>query len=390
VVAYAGKDRTVAVVGASTSGLFAASLLAESGLRVTVFERADELDPAPRTLIVTGKMLQQLGSLGRRCVVNEINRFELFANGKAATVTLGEPDLIIERATLIRELAKEAEAAGVDFRFGSKVQSLESSTEALTLELEGPEGTEFFSANTVIGADGVSSSVARAAGWPKQPTLPLVQAIVALPADCPRDTTRVWFRPQDSRYFYWLLPDSDTHGALGLIGEPIGPARVVLDAFLREKGFEVLGYQAARIPCYAGWIDPRRRLQGGDVYLVGDAAGQVKVSTVGGIVTGLRGAKGAAESILHGGRTKELRSLRIELDLHLYIRRALHGFSTHDYSNLLDLMNAGVLDSLRSTNRDQTPSLFLRLARSQPRLALLLAKGVLNGKDFRQAIQAAA
>ena len=41
-----------------------------------------------------------------------------------------------------------------------------------------------------------------------------------------------------------------------------------------------------------------RRVGAGNVYLVGDAAGQVKVSTVGGTVTGLRGAQAVALAIL--------------------------------------------------------------------------------------------
>ena len=36
------------------------------------------------------------------------------------------------------------------------------------------------------------------------------------------------------------------------------------------------------------------------MYLGGDAAGHVKVSTVGGVVTGFRGALGVVEAILNG------------------------------------------------------------------------------------------
>jgi len=48
-------------------------------------------------------------------------------------------------------------------------------------------------------------------------TVPLVQAIVRLPKDCPPDTTRVWFVPDDTPYFYWLIPESAERGALGVI-----------------------------------------------------------------------------------------------------------------------------------------------------------------------------
>lgn len=382
------NDKRIAIVGASTSGLYTALLLAGRGFEVTVYERATELDPAPRTLIVTDKMHDLLGPLGDRCVVNTIDRFELFANGKVASVRLGSPDLIIERSILIRDLAKEAETAGVRFALDHRFESLTETSDGLVLSIQGPDGRFRAAFDTVVAADGTQSAVARAAGWRQQPTVPLVQAIVDLPSDCQPQTSRVWFRPQDSPYFYWLIPDSETQGALGLIGEHGTPPKKVLDSFLAEKGFVVNEYQAACIPCYAGWVSPYRRLGGGEVYLVGDAAGHVKVSTVGGIVTGFRGAIATANSIATGSRRKELASLRLELDLHLFLRRALHGFTTEDYCDLLDLLNSGVRDSLARFNRDETPALFLKLARTQPRLMFLLLKGLAGGSP-RRALRAA-
>ena len=72
---------------------------------------------------------------------------------------------------------------------------------------------------------------------------------------------------------------------------------------------------------------------------MGDAAAQVKVSTIGGIVTGLRGAQGVSDAILRRG-SSELRALRRELGTHWLIRRTLHYFQQEDYSRLVDLLNA--------------------------------------------------
>src|SRR5207249_7597277 len=115
------------------------------------------------------------------------------------------------------------------------------------------------------------------------------------------DTTRVWFIPEDTPYFYWLIPESPKRGAAGLIGEDGPQTRRALNRFLEKQHLEPLEFQAARIPLYTRWIPVRRRLSGANVYLVGDAAGHVKVTTVGGIVTGFRGATAVAEAILNGG-----------------------------------------------------------------------------------------
>ena len=71
-----------------------------------VLERSDQLDPTPRTLIVTSHMRTLLGQVGERAVVNEIRKFELFTDGRTAQVPLDRPDLIIERSRLIRDLAE--------------------------------------------------------------------------------------------------------------------------------------------------------------------------------------------------------------------------------------------------------------------------------------------
>ena len=54
----------VAVIGGSASGFFTASLLARAGCSVEVLERSDQLDPTPRTLIVTSHMRTLLGQVG--------------------------------------------------------------------------------------------------------------------------------------------------------------------------------------------------------------------------------------------------------------------------------------------------------------------------------------
>ncbi len=68
------------------------------GGRAAEFEQTAGLERAPRTLIVTSRMLDVLGGVGRRPVLNEVKRYELFADGCVATVPLGRADLVIELA----------------------------------------------------------------------------------------------------------------------------------------------------------------------------------------------------------------------------------------------------------------------------------------------------
>jgi digeranylgeranylglycerophospholipid reductase len=372
-------SRRVAVIGGSAAGLFTASLLSRRGLDVRVVERIETLEPEPRTLIVTDRIRSLLGQSAEASVVNEIRRFELFTDGRAATISLNRPDLIIERRALIQRLAEEAQGAGAKIDLGRRFRALEPNSNGLRVEVERcADGTrEEIHADTVVGGDGAASGVARSAGWQPLETVPLLQAIVPLPKEMAADTVRVWFVPQDTPYFYWLIPESSTRGALGVIGESGADTKRCLDEFLAKRKFEPIEFQGACIPVYKRWVPVERKLGNGSVFLVGDAAAQVKVSTVGGIVTGFRGALGVAEAILNGGASRELRSLRRELDFHRLLRRSLHAFQQSDYSHLVDLLNDPARESLGQCSRDEAWKMLWRVCLRQPRLVLLGLRGLL-------------
>jgi flavin-dependent dehydrogenase len=372
-------SKEVVVIGGSAAGLYTAACVARGGRSVRVLESRPMLDPAPRTLIVTDHFRQQVNGAATASVVNEIRRFELFTDGRSAVVPLKRPDLIIERCRLIRALAEEAQQAGVKFEYDTRFLGLSPNATGLHLEVDQSGRREELHASSVVGADGAVSRVARAAGWPPVETVPLVQALVKLPNNCPPDTTRVWFIPDDTPYFYWLIPESRERGAIGVIGEHGRDTKRCLDRFLEKKGFEPLEWQGARIPVYKRWVPVQRTVGNSEVYLVGDAAAQVKVSTVGGIVTGFRGARGVADAILQNGRS-ELRALRRELSTHWLIRRTLHYFQQEDYSRLVDLLNDATRESLSEINRDQSTRLLWTVLRRQPRLVLMGLRGLLLGR----------
>src|SRR5499425_1155059 len=291
-----------------------AAKVAAGGRAVRLLDAKGSFDPAPRSLIVTHHFREQLRDVAASSIVHEIRRFELFTDGRSASVHLTRLDLIIERARLIPALAREATKAGAKLSFDTRFLGLGPNSRGLRLEVESGGRREELHAHHVVGADGATTRVGRSAGWPPVETVPLVQAIVKLPKECRPDTTRVWFVPDDTPYFYWLIPENDSRGALGIIGEGSGQeTKKRIERFLEKKQMEPLEWQGARIPVYRKWIPVERRVGNGKVFLVGDAAAQVKVSTVGGIVTGFRGAQGVADALLEESSSTELRSLRREL-----------------------------------------------------------------------------
>jgi len=372
--------KDVAIIGGSASGMFTACLLARQGASVRVFEASESMKPEPRTLIVTDYLRTVLGKLCDGIVVNRIHRFELFADGRVGAIPLRRPDLVIDRSTLIRRLAEHAEENGAKIRTGQRFLDLKPNGKRLnfTLSSNGNGNHVEESAQVLVGADGACSRVAEKGGWPVRQTVPLAQAVVELPEDMAPDTTRVWFIPEETPYFYWLIPHSKTHGVLGLIGEDETRTLKALKRFLDRKGMSAGEYQDALTPLYTGWIPNHRRLEGNDVYLVGDAAGHVKVSTVGGIVTGLRGAMGVAGAVLNGGPNGELKALRRELNIHRVIRNIFNRFTQDEYIKLLDLLNPDTKHSLGRFHRDEATRLLLNLVLKQPRLLFFGLKALIS------------
>src|SRR5258708_40152942 len=94
--------------------------------------------------------------VGERVVINEVRKFELFTDGRAAQVPLDRPDLIIERAQLIRGLAEQARSQGAKISFGNRFVSLESNGNGLRVgggrTHDAP--TDELHADGVVGADG--------------------------------------------------------------------------------------------------------------------------------------------------------------------------------------------------------------------------------------------
>jgi flavin-dependent dehydrogenase len=233
------------------------------------------------------------------------------------------------------------------------------------------------STDILVGADGALSAVSRAASQDGHRHAALLQARMRLPENISSHTVQVWFDSNQTKYFCWLIPESDEVAAVGLIAENTQKAEEALMTFLRQRQMEPIEFQSAMVPMH------RFEFMGGpsstdqNVFIVGDAAAQVKLTTVGGVVTGLHGSRALANAILDGRNyRKELRGLKLELDLHLLIRNVLNRFDNEDYDQLIGIVDRKLKDILEEWDRDELAHSFLKLIWAEPRLITLGAKAL--------------
>lgn len=371
----------VIVVGASLSGLYTAYLLAKEGVEVEVYEKKDLLGPPSRTLIVTSELRNVLHFLPEEVILNEVRCLELFSKSHSARLELKIPDLVIERERLVNHLARLAREAGAKIALRHHCEGFALFGHRVSVRLKNleTEGVMETSADILVGADGACSQFPLAASRPGHLLAALNQAKVRLPEEAKPDTVRVWFDSDRTKYFYWLIPESDRTAAVGLIADEARQAEACLNEFLKNRGWEPVEFQSALVPRH-------RFLEGVDVlsdhrnvFAVGDAAAQVKVTTFGGVVPGLLGAKALADAVLNGRNySRALRDLKIELNLHLLIREILNRFSGEDYDQLIGMIHGGLKETLEEWNRDALKQSFLRLIWNEPRLVMLGTKVLLR------------
>ena len=349
----AGHKLDVAIIGASSAGLYAAEQLARAGRQVAVFEQQTNLSPARRTLIITPQLQHLLGYLPHTAVLHRIRVLALATSGASARVELQDPDLIVERSRLAQFLACRAREAGADIYYDHRFERFESRPGGISLCFTTRDGPATVLARAVIGADGVFSDVARAAGLKSPPAVPILQAEIRLPSGWDPAVTQVWFDADRTRFFYWLIPESLEHAVVGLVGDQRAETRALLECFLDHHGFQPQAYQASLVAMHHPRLRPWGRVGSAPVLLVGDAAGQVKVTTVGGTVSGVWGAAAAVRSLLRGtSYTQELRPLRCELDLHWVIRLLLDRLDNPGYDRLVSSITPAMQRFLSRHNRD--------------------------------------
>jgi len=362
----------IIIIGASSSGLYAAELLARAGKHVGVFERQVEINPARRTYIITPEIRKFMSNIPARADLCRTRVMSVESRSRSVDIDFRDPDLIIERNLLSKGLYERALEAGAEIYLGYRFLRFENEAGDVKLIFNSNDTEIEATANLVIGADGLKSHTAKAAGISLPPSVSIVQAEVDLPSGWDPSMTKVWFDVDETHYFYWLIPESTQRGVLGLVGENARRSRVLLDRFIGKHNLTALRYQASQVAMHHPRLRPWGKVGSIPLYMIGDAAGQVKVTTVGGTVTGFWGARAVVQSILHGTRyAKELRPLKRELDLHWYIRYLLERLDNVGYDRLVKCITPSVQQFLAERNRDRMTGGFWQLPFREPRLLLI-------------------
>ena len=285
----------VIIVGAGPAGSYAAYELASSGHAVAVFEEKSALRlNVCCTGIISTKCFQSL-DLGTDVILTKVNSAKLFSpSGRCLRVqTENVQAYVVNRLLLDRALASKAQSRGAQYFFSSPVIDIIPGKDSIQAETLRSGVREIFNARAVVLAHGFRPKLPWKLGLGKIKNF-LVGAQAQIEVKNV-DEFEVYFSQETAPgAFAWLVPTSADKAYVGLLAT--SRAKLHLQKFLNDLFCQGrIASREAEIEQKAIPIRTLGRSYGDRLLVIGDAAGQVKPTTGGGIYFGHLGARLAAE-----------------------------------------------------------------------------------------------
>mgnify|MGYP001061281989 CR=1 FL=1 len=284
----------VIIVGAGPAGSYIAYELASLGHNVAVFEEksAPGLDVCC-TGIISTECFQSLNP-SPDLILTKVNSVKFFSpSGKCLRLRTEKVQAyVVNRPLLDKELASKAQAQGAQYFFSSPVINIMPEKDSIEAEILRSGAREIFSARAVVLASGFNPKLPRKLGLGKIKSFLVGTQVEVETKDV--DEFEVYFSQKIAPGgFAWLVPISTQKAYIGLLAR--SQAKLHLQKLLNNL------FDQGRITSREVEIEQKvvpvrtlARSYGDGVLVVGDAAGQVKPTTGGGIYFGHLGARIAA------------------------------------------------------------------------------------------------
>jgi len=275
----------VVVAGGSVAGLLAAREISAKRHSVLVVEEDYEIGtPEHCGGLVSIAGLEELGVIPfRKTFDHMIESAKISAPNKNKFLINSKNQKVVEisRRELDKQIAFQAQKNGTVIRVRTSFQEI---TNTGVRTNEGKIDCKIF-----VDARGVSSLIH------KDRTGIISSAQYEIYADwIHKGQVKVMFdQKKYPGFFAWVIPSSEGKGKVGIAGKGINVAET-LDSILEEKG----NYSTIRKIFAPIWIKgPIKNFVEGKTVIIGDAAGQAKPTTAGGIFTSGTGGVYAGQAI---------------------------------------------------------------------------------------------
>jgi digeranylgeranylglycerophospholipid reductase len=270
-------DYDVLIAGGSISGLLAAREIAAGGLSVAVLEEDAEIGtPEHCGGLVSISGTRSLGIVPDIDTIenNRIARAKIFSPSSSFEISAERQKVVVlDRRAFDKQIAFQAQKKGAEIRVKCSMRSFKKEGSAYVVKTsEGDLSCNFF-----VDARGIASIISRNRDGVLQSAHYEVYASWIDPS-----TVEVAFNSQQyPGFFAWIIPTGRGRGKVGVAGRRINAASA-LQSYIESKG----KYSVVRKVYAPIWVNgPLRSFVSDRTIIVGDAAGQSKPTTAGGIYT---------------------------------------------------------------------------------------------------------
>ncbi|HJJ47653.1 MAG TPA: NAD(P)/FAD-dependent oxidoreductase [Methanocorpusculum sp.] len=274
----------VIIAGAGPVGSAAAKYCAKAGLSVLILEEHGTIGhPVQCAGLLSNSAFAECG-VSQDSVLHTVTGASVIdSGGKALTFDAREKKAyIVDRQALDFEMAEDAASAGAEFRLKTCITEINAAKQIIHTACG-----EDISYNLLIAADGPRSVAARA--YDIAPSK-FIYAGIQTEVPWQGAANLVELYPNAApEFFAWVVPTSEDRARIGLLGTRNVPA--LFDAFAKKFAGANLHSVTGTVP-----IGIRDKTCAPGLLLTGDAAGFPKPTSGGGIYTGVRSARHAAET----------------------------------------------------------------------------------------------
>ncbi len=372
----------VVVVGAGPVGATAARYAALNGASVLLIEEhASVGSPVGCTgLLSTRAILECDVEPTNDFVLNSVRGAHVYSpDGNCLPIDGGKTKAyVVSRKMFDRKLVKMAVDAGVDVSIKTRAVGLDRSKRLQKLSVLQDGVSKTITSNVIIGADGVRSNIAQMSGLGRvQKVLSGIQ-IEASYSSNDTDFVELFMGSQAPGFFAWAVPVSDKISRIGLAVPPSNESHAVqyLNGLLNSNQGVSARYGGGALDIVYGGIPlgPLEKTAADGVLIVGDAAGQVKPTSGGGVYTGVACAKIAGEVAALAAIEEDASVNRLneydkrwraklgrELGIGMKIHEFMGGLSDAELDELLGSMNTpAILDMITEYGDMDHPSILIK------------------------------
>lgn len=276
----------IVVVGAGPTGLIAARESAKKGRNVVVFEEHKEIGiPCHCAGLLSVKGLTEIGVPTNDFFIQNRLRGARFYSPSGLSFTVERKEAVacvVDRTKFEKFLAREASLAGVDIRLQSRVQRITRHNDQVVVS--GSWGST--TASIIVDAEGVGSRFVKEMGLTPLKSEGILSALQFELADVDVDSEYVEIYVGEKiapGFFAWVIPLTDDSARVGLACKNVNP-KPMLESFIKNR-FSKFKQVSIR-PGLIVVCGPIPRTFSDSFVVVGDAAGQVKPTTGGGVILG--------------------------------------------------------------------------------------------------------